>query len=190
MGLDSVEFIISVEDAFGLDIADRDAERMRTPRDVINHLAAQLPASAAVGRVGPHCLSQRAFYFVRAAAATHFDRPRSALGPGLPLRDLVPGPQRKEAWSSLRASLGATRWPAYAEPGFWSRGGGIFAERPTNLGGVARYLADYQPRLVRGWDTPWTWYEIAAAVDRLMREELGIAKYTLDSSFIRDLGVR
>ena len=186
MGLDSVEFVISVEDAFGIEIADGDAARMRTPRDVIDHLAGRLPAAAAPDPVSPRCLTQRAFYRLRAAVSTRARVPRSAVTPGTRLRDLVPERGRKDAWKTLQADLGAARWPPYSEPGLLSR---AFAHRPTDLGGVAQYLADFQPRLLRGWETPWTWPEIAAAIDRLMDAELGIRDYTLDSWFTRDLGV-
>ena len=38
MGLDAVELIVAYEEAFGIEITDVAAARMRTPRDVIDHV--------------------------------------------------------------------------------------------------------------------------------------------------------
>jgi acyl carrier protein len=42
MGLDIVEFVIAVEGSFGIDIPDKDAESLETPRILIEYLDRQL----------------------------------------------------------------------------------------------------------------------------------------------------
>jgi acyl carrier protein len=42
MGLDIVEFVIAVEGSFGIDIPDKDAESLETPRLLIEYLGGHL----------------------------------------------------------------------------------------------------------------------------------------------------
>ena len=77
MGLDIVELVMAVEAAFGVDIPDADAERLRTPRDVATYLRTRLPTATDSGS----CLTQQAFYRTRRAVASRFGRRRDALRP-------------------------------------------------------------------------------------------------------------
>ena len=65
MGLDSVEFVMAVEEAFQIAIPDGEAERMLTPRQVVDYILGRL--GAAERRV---CLEQRAFYRLRRAVTS------------------------------------------------------------------------------------------------------------------------
>ena len=42
MGLDTVEFIMAVEHTFDIDIPNADAERLRSPGDVVTYLATRV----------------------------------------------------------------------------------------------------------------------------------------------------
>ena len=77
MGLDIVEYVMNVEEAFGVMIPDADAERIRTVRMLVDYLhdRAFVPAPGA-------CLTQRAFYHLRRAVDGRA---------GLPVRRLRPG---------------------------------------------------------------------------------------------------
>lgn len=46
VGLDSVELIMAVEEAFGIAIDDEVASRIETPRDVADHVEARVGAKA------------------------------------------------------------------------------------------------------------------------------------------------
>jgi hypothetical protein len=46
MGLDGVEFIMAVEDAFAIEIPDADAEQLVTPGHVARYLAARLATAS------------------------------------------------------------------------------------------------------------------------------------------------
>lgn len=45
--LDTVELLMAIEDEFGIEIPDEDAEKMVTVQDVITYLDANVPASIA-----------------------------------------------------------------------------------------------------------------------------------------------
>ena len=116
MGLDIVEFIMAVEAAFGVEIADADAARIYTPRDLVTYLRTRLPATPSSAA----CLTQQAFYRTRRAVVARFDRPRGALRPATALAGVIPPTGRAERWRALRADLGAEDWPRFPEPG-WRR---------------------------------------------------------------------
>lgn len=46
MGLDSVQLVMDLEEAFGIEIPDEDAARLETPRMVLDYVAARLPPEA------------------------------------------------------------------------------------------------------------------------------------------------
>ena len=62
MGLDSVELVMRVEERFGIEIHDSEAEPIRTPGMLVDLVFSKL-------QTGPqnYCASQRAFYVLRRA---------------------------------------------------------------------------------------------------------------------------
>lgn len=59
-GLELVELVRAVEESFGIEIPDGDAQRIRTPNQLVDDLALRLAA-----REGGLCHSQIAFHRVR-----------------------------------------------------------------------------------------------------------------------------
>ena len=106
MGLDGVEFIIAVEEAFNLTIPDEAIPTMATPRQVIDCVYAQLQHGDS-----PACLTQRAFYRLRRAAQSRLSLPRSALRPTTPWAAVLPEPNRSTLWQQLHHATGTKRWP-------------------------------------------------------------------------------
>lgn len=182
MGLDSVEFVLSLEEAFELEIPDAAASLLATPRHVIGYLATRLP----VGRSAGACLSQRAFYRVRRAICTELGVPSRAVRPGTRLEELIPPAERDSRWQAVGRATGARDWPRIGCRRFFERFRSPHVER---AGQAACFLAARQPWVVKGRDAEWTRAEIAQVVDLLIRAELGVEEYTLDSHFVRDLGV-
>lgn len=182
MGLDGVEFVLAAEAAFGIEIADADAARIRTPRDLITLLRVRLPATEAAP-----CLTQQAFYRVRASVLTVSNLPRAEVAPTTPLAAVLPGVTQRNAWRAWGERLGAPAWGPLPGTGWWARRSG--AAEPT-LGDAARHLATWAPAAVKGGHG-WTDAELEAGVVALIRDELGIdmTRYTLDSEFVRDMGV-
>lgn len=57
MGLDGVEIVMKVEDAFGIGIADSEAEKIVTPAQLIALVLSKVDRTPQ-----PACLTQRAFH--------------------------------------------------------------------------------------------------------------------------------
>ena len=129
MGLDIVEFVMAVEVAFGVDIANAEAERLRTPRDVVTHLRGRL----ANAPNGAPCRSQQAFYRTRRAIVSRFGRPRGALSPRTALAGEIPAAGRAEHWRALRLDLAVEAWPRFPEPSWRTEDLGV----PQTLGDLA-----------------------------------------------------
>jgi acyl carrier protein len=183
MGLDIVEYVLALESTFGITIPDADARRLETPRHVIDYLAGRLPL-ADEPVIDRPCFTQRAFYRARAAAAARFAVPVKELGPGAALHPLVGG---RDGWRALRADLGAYDWPRlHSDHWLGAHLGGV-----RTLGELARHLALYDRALLRPPGAPWTHQEIETVVVQLLERETGIemAKYTLDSRFVKDMGL-
>ena len=182
MGLDGVEFILAVEVAFGVEIPDADVARIATPRHLIAFLRQRLPAADSVP-----CLTQQAFYRTRDSVRAMAGVTRPEVRPSTPLETVLPGVTQRHAWRAFGERLGAPAWGALPGTGWWARRRG---EPTATLGDVARHLATWGPAAVKRGHG-WTDAEIEAAVVALIRAELRIdmARYTLDSEFVRDMGV-
>jgi len=182
MGLDIVEFIMAVEVAFDVEIADHDAAQIRTPRDLVTHLRGRLPPAPD----GAPCLTQRAFYQTRRAIVRRFRRPRAALRPATALAGAIPAAGRSEHWRALGNDLAVEAWPRFPEPGWRTDvlGG------PRTLGDLARHLAIRNPAAVKS-GAGWTDAEIVGVVTAFIEAEFGVdmSRFTLDSSFVEDMGV-
>ena len=182
MGLDIVEFVIAVEGSFGIDIPDKDAESLETPRLLVDYLAQRLPATS---RPDTRCLTQRAFYRARTATAHRFRVDQHSLRPQTILSEVI-GSRRGE-WKGLGEDIGSAEWPRLkSENWFVSNWGGV-----STLGELARHLATYDVAAMRDPNAPWTRQEIKALVVGLLETELGVdmTKHTLDSMFVRDMGL-
>lgn len=182
MGLDIVEFIMATEAAFALDIPDADAGAISTPRQLIAYLRGRLP-----GADHARCLTQQAFYRVRDSVVAEAGVPRTGARPSIPLDAVLPDVTRRDAWRAWGRALGAEHWAPLPGTGWLDRRS---REGPPTLGVVARHLATWAPATVKRGHG-WTDREIEAGVVALIRAELGVdmARYTLDSEFVRDMGI-
>lgn len=97
MGLDSVELVMAIEEEFGLDIPDRDAEKMITVGDVYEWLRVRL--STADPRA---CLTQRVFYKLRRALIENYNVSRHTISPDTRLTELLPLSVVEEGWPFLQ----------------------------------------------------------------------------------------
>jgi acyl carrier protein len=96
VGLDTVEIVMEIEDAFSINIPDDEASRMVTVGDVFDYIVANtsVPTQSAV------CLSAIAFYSIRRAAmtlgATKRLRPRDST------LTILPDSKRRRYWAQLQ----------------------------------------------------------------------------------------
>src|SRR5262245_50937116 len=106
MGLDGVEFVMAVEEAFQIAIPDEAAQQMLTLFDVVTYV---------YGRVGSEqghgCAEQRAFYRLRHASMKVFAQPRKAIRPPARWDAILPPRQRRHNWHLLHKATGTPHWP-------------------------------------------------------------------------------
>ena len=177
MGLDSVEFVIALEQSFALYIPDADAVDLTTPRQVIEYLEKRLASGES-----SQCLDQMAFYSVRRAAMGILERPRGDFTPQTRWDEVLESKYRRRQWQLVGQATGLPKWPRLH---FW----GAIPSDVATLGGTARFLATSSAGAVKGNSPRWTKKEITQVVTRLMESELGISKFELDDRFVQDLGV-
>jgi acyl carrier protein len=113
MGLDTVEFVMAVEDKFQISIPDDDAQNIATPRELIDYLYARLDDGRARDR---GCMSQRAFYRLRRAAMAELHLKREQIRPSARWAELLPADALPLAWQQLRVAVGVAAWPALHRP--------------------------------------------------------------------------
>lgn len=111
MGLDTVELVIRFENAFGITIPDKDAERITTPGKVTDYVMSRVAVSSE-----PACLSQQAFYFLREKFVPHLRLTRRDFRPTRSLENVIPKENRKQFWASLTAEVGSRALPGLARP--------------------------------------------------------------------------
>ena len=112
MGLDGVEIVMAIEDAFAIRINDKEAERCVTPRDIIDLVMSKVQLS------DEHvCLSQRSFHTLRRTFIERGIR-RSRFRSSTSLDEIVPKQNRRHAWKSISEEIGTTTWPSLERPGW------------------------------------------------------------------------
>jgi hypothetical protein len=174
MGLDLVEYAISLEKSFGISIPDADAAQLRTARLVADYVARRLEP------LGPdRCLTQQAFYKLRAAASRAFAVPAESLAPGTQWSTVF-GRRPRSDWAVLRRAMGAVEWPLF----LWGADG----PRTRTLGETAAYLAAQDAVAARRFGEPWSRREIDFVVRAVAAEQLGLRDIPWDAEFVRDLG--
>jgi hypothetical protein len=90
MGMDGVEIVMRVEDAFEVCIKDSEARELLTPAELIDLVMSK------VGRTThASCLTQRAFHRLRASLMRHGYIPRRLIRPDTQLSLLFPRSSRK-----------------------------------------------------------------------------------------------
>jgi acyl carrier protein len=103
MGLDAVEIIMKVEEAYDIQIEDSEAEKILTPRQLTDLILAKTASSQASG-----CLTQKAFNLLRAFCVRTFAIERARIWPATALQEILPRRQRPQFVQALSASLAIT----------------------------------------------------------------------------------
>lgn len=111
MGLDAVEIVMEVEEAFDVRLEDAEVQKISTPRDLIDVVMGKV-ARADVGG----CLTQRAFNLLRAALLNQLPLQRGHIAPQTRMADLVPKAERKMLLECLATELGTPALPGLIRP--------------------------------------------------------------------------
>jgi len=105
-GPDAEDLICSLEERFGIVLADDETEAVRTPGQLVDLIMTKVESIKSTD-----CLSQRAFYLIRRVAIRSFLLPRRAIAPETKLGDIVPSKFRYARWKSFGTNIGAAKWP-------------------------------------------------------------------------------
>jgi hypothetical protein len=177
MGLDGVEFVMAVEETFGLAIPDQDAQELLTPGHVVRYLEGRLQSGQSA------CLELRAFYMLRRAAISVLNLPRSACRLSTRWDAVLPPRGRRRTWRLMRHATGVVPWPTIW---LW----GSVSGRHATMGDTARHIATYGAAALQKPGAGWSHSQIEGTIRRLMSDQLGINDFKWDQRFVEDLGVR
>lgn len=111
MGLDIVEFVMGVEEKFGIEIPDEDAQRLTTPRLLVDYIMTRVKTGQDRG-----CVTQREFHRLRRALVARHWATRRDVKPDTLLEGLVPRLNRRTLWQQLGEELQSPRWPQLLRP--------------------------------------------------------------------------
>lgn len=131
MGLDAVEIVMHVEDAFDIALKDPEAEKCFTPGQVIDLVMSK------VGRTDrAACLTQRAFHRLRASSMRQFGLRRNQIRPDTLLAEIFPRPVRKQRLRQVLDDLAVSKSVELFRPNWlnWTIGAGTFG------GGIATVI--------------------------------------------------
>lgn len=106
--MDGIELLIGVEDAFGIEIPDRDAAKLISVGQLYDYVRSR------VGREGI-CPSRHVFYRLRGALECGSGVARGALRPDTPLETVLPSVSRLHSWADL-ATRGELNLPRLRRP--------------------------------------------------------------------------
>jgi hypothetical protein len=115
MGLDPIELIMDVEEAFDLTIPDQEAEKMVTVGHMYRYVLARLEERGTVWRSSGRCPSQIAFHQFRRILVEGMEIERGAVRLATPLGQIVGVEGRSEAWDRLGRAVGGS-WPRLVRP--------------------------------------------------------------------------
>src|SRR5687767_13604049 len=88
MGLDTVELVMEIEDEFGFQMSDHDAELIQTCGQLCAYVLARVKPDP---RGRTLCSTARAFYFLRRELMAQVPLPKRCLRPGTKLTDVLTG---------------------------------------------------------------------------------------------------
>jgi hypothetical protein len=100
MGLDSVELLVTVENHFGINIPDREAEQIRTVHDFASCIAKYISISS-----DSKCKSQMLFYILRDYITEEVGFAKEKFLPSTIINDVIPFENRKDVWNKIETDL-------------------------------------------------------------------------------------
>lgn len=113
MGLDGVEMVMAVEEAFQIVITDEDVYHCTTPKKLCAVIWSKLRQSKKTP-----CPSQHGFYLVRKAIINNTELERKSITPRMELNIALPKKNRKEQWRKIINDItqGESIWAPLERP--------------------------------------------------------------------------
>jgi hypothetical protein len=107
MGLDGVEIVLATEERFGIGISNAEAERCRTPGDLINLVCRQLGVQTSPCA----CRTRQAFYRLRQRWTLAGRAERNQIKPSTRLETWMARGSPSETWKRMQTEVRSTAWP-------------------------------------------------------------------------------
>jgi len=109
LGLSLVEYVMAVEEAFGISIPEEDTAQVRTARDLVDYLLPRITTFA-----DPlACSTQRTFLALRRGIMDVMNVPRQRIRPETRWNDLLPMHGRARKWHALHRHVANQNVPAF-----------------------------------------------------------------------------
>ena len=179
MGLDTVELVMRIEETFGIEIHDRVASTLYTPRDVMDFILTQVEVSDAP----LPCLSQMAFHSLRIAFVETLGLQRRQIRPDTALAELLPEKDRELIWKQLRNSVGVEKWPPLTR----SRWNPFRADPVKNIKELVHFLVANYPLLLKGNQRHWSRSQVRDVLWWVIRDETGVKDFSENTRFVDDM---
>src|SRR3954471_7005635 len=113
MGLDSVEILVNVENAFGITISNYEAEKIATVGDIHYLVWRTLQ-----GRQSIRCKTQQLFYKLRYTLAVKFNVPKETIELDASLNEIFPITNRRSLYRKLEKEM-EVQLPPLVLPPVW-----------------------------------------------------------------------
>lgn len=184
MGLDLVEYVMAIEDAFEIDIPDEDAVHFETPGTLIDYLCTRLGESAD----GPP-LVQTAFYWLRRGLVDELAISRKLIRPATTIHELTDRPEN-DVWRAVASRFEVNpKFLTHSPVVHWLAK--LVRAPGRSVGDIAKQIAMLHPSAFKREEEGWTRAQITEVALRLVEYETGLAvgPTHLDVEFIRDLGM-
>lgn len=177
MGLEIVQVVMGFEEEFEVEIPDEAAEKMETPRHVLDYLMARLPMVPSEA-----CETQRTFYRLRQAFRYVLtDAPE--MSPRTRLEDLSPARAWPHVWAVARVAAGGWEWPSDVPRRATFRAGF------STLRELAFYLAMHAQKSEDRNKTPLTRDQVELRIRRVIWEQVELLDFRMGDTFVRDMGL-
>jgi len=181
MGLDSVELLMAIEEEFGIEIPDEDAEQIYTVGQMYDFLRRTLHSTPPA-----RCMTQRLFYMVRKAIIDNYGVPKRSITLDTKIADLVPSQVLKDTWPNL-AVISELEFLNLHKQQWWDLGIGRDVETLTmrELVTTMTTLNAEKFQLEPGSDE-----EIWMRLTKVIAQQLNVGLHEIqpNASFARDLG--
>ncbi len=164
MGLEGVEMIVRVENAFQISIPDIVAARIQTPRDLIDYVSSKVLVESS-----KRCETQRIFYAIRKFASA-----RGSIQPSTTLAELF----RLQSWTVIREQLEIKD--------FEHLPGNIFGFKLRTVRELVFWIAEENQASNK--PTIWTRESIALTIRRVISDVIGLRGFSQNAQLVRDLG--
>lgn len=179
MGLDGVELIMEVEEAFGINIPDEMATDMLTVQNMINYIADHVPTI-----LQEKCQTQQIYYKLRRAFCNLIPALIVDFRLQTKIKDVLHRDQWPKIWATIREQVGEDYWPETIPwPGI------LLQQGPATVRELTYYVAFNLPKPNVELNEPWTKERIALQVRDIVKDYAGNASFRQSDEFYRDLRI-